>query len=291
MKLHIIGSIKINSGLRKKFFVHNLNSLKPISHLLSWDFNIVGKYTQFARQEIIRRYPKAKISSDDDSSYYKVVRQQISRVASQENSPLLFFWQEDHLFICPHKNLFFYLLDEFQKSKAEVLRITHLKDAWESKLVHKIISNKHLYKECLVSLSSQEEIWKKWPGGRVVSLPGIFKKTYVNDLLENNKSLLENSKRSRNFELHSEKAREFLKKRNFIEMIPTFYVLREVFRFNIQDRAIDIKEARQIIKLRDKKEQNFKPKFWHKIINIILSPRQTAGKIKRKLWKNQQFQL
>lgn len=295
MKIYIVGSIKIDSKWRKKLFINNLTSLEPISSLIFWNFNIDGKYAEFSRREIMKRYNDVNITVDGESSYYQLIKAQISGVNAQYPESLLFFWQEDHWFICPHKDLFLYLLDKFQKSKAEKLTITHLVELWEHKRIHKLISDKPLYKEYLVSLDSQRRLWNQYPGSYLTTLPTIYKKGMANEILEMNKDILENSKKSKNFELHDKRAVLFLSKRNFIEMIPNFHVLREVFRFNQEQRAMNMKQALQMIRLREKQERLQYFGIWTKIINMILAPRLTGGIIKRKIkkviWKNHLFLL
>jgi len=243
--MKIVGSIKINTNERKKLFLHNLDSLEPISSMLSWDFNIDGIYGEFCRSEITRRYSDAKINLDDTSSYYDIVIEQIDR-----NNDLLFFWQEDHWFICPKKEDFLYVLDKFQKSGAEKLTITHLVDLWRDKSIHQVLVDDPLYKEYLVNLNSQKKLWEKYPDSYLTTLPTIYKKNIAKEILELNKDILKDSKRSKGFELYKERAVKFLSKRSFIETIPTFHVLREVFKSTKDERAISMKEALQIIKLR-----------------------------------------
>ncbi len=283
MKLCIIGSIKIDSKSRKKLFRYNLRSLEPISSIISWSYNIVGKHAEFCRKEIIKRYNQASITNDDKTSFYELVKAQIFAVSNQESEPLFFFWQEDHWFICHHKNLFLYLLDEFQKSKAELLVVTHLVELWEHKSIHKLISNKKLYKEHLVSLNSQTELWKKHPTSYLTTIPGIYKKAIVNEILEINKHVLAHSKPPAGFELHGKSAKEFLFRRSFIEMMPIFHVFREVFRFSKDTRSMDMREALQIIKLREKQERPPCLGIWRRIMIKILLPRVTLGLAKRRI--------
>jgi len=278
MKLFVVGSIKIDSWLRKKFFVKNLDSLEQIKHLLCWNFNVVGKYKNYIANEILKRYKEAVITFDDKSSYYEVVKKQIYFI---DEESLLFFLMEDHWFVCPHKNLFFYLLEEFHNSKADVLRATHLTELWEREDAYKLIADKPLYKEYFIDLDVLKNLWHKYPGAYITSLPGIFKKGFAQDLLENNKSLL-NSKKPGGFELYGEKAKEFLTKRSFVTMVPICHVLREVFYINQYERAIDVRKALKIIKLRDGAEPI---RFWRKMIYLLMRPRLLGGKIKRKIKK------
>jgi len=245
--MKIVGSIKIGTNERKKLFLHNLDSIEPISDMLSWYFNIDGIYGQFCKSEIISRYNDVNITLNDSSSYYDIVSEQVDR-----NNDLLFFWQEDHWFICPKKEDFLYIIDKFQKSEAEKLTITHLVDLWREKSLHTVIVDDPLYKEYLVNLDSQKRLWEKYPDSYLTTLPTIYKKKMAKEILELNKDILDNSKRSKGFELHDERAVRFLSKRSFLEMIPTFHVLREVFKSAKDERAINMKEALQIIKLRDK---------------------------------------
>lgn len=280
MKIYIIGSIKIDSKHRRRLFLSNLDSLKPISSLISWDFNIVGKYSEFCKSEINKRYNNVTISNDDETPLYNILKRQIANI--QHSDPLFFFWQEDHWFVCPHKNLFFYLLDKFQKSEAEILKVTHLVDSWERKHFHKLIINKKLYQEYLITLDSQTELLKNILESYLTTIPGIYKKSITLELLEANKLITSIAKQPGNFELHGQVAEEFLRKKSFIQMTPKFHVLREVCRFNQEKRAINMKDAFRIIRSRDNL-QNFS--IWTKIINMILKPRITGGKIKRRIFK------
>lgn len=249
MKLSLVGSIKIDSRWRKKLFIHSLFSLGPILPLLSWRLNIVGKYASFAKKKIFNLDKNALITIDDDSSYYNIIKSQIQN----SESNLVFFWQEDHWFLCSNNNLFLYLLSEFQKSDAEVLTISHLTSSWKVKLPLPIVKNNYLYKEYRVDKDSQKKVWAKYPASYSVGIPAIYKKAIALEILEFNKPYLINTKNPHGYELDRKKGEEFLQKRGFIEMIPTFHVFREVFRFQRVERAIKIKEAFQILKLREKR--------------------------------------
>lgn len=281
MKLFIVGSIKIDSYWKKTLFLKNLCSLEPISTFLFWNMNVVGKYNNDIRKEILKRYGASDITFDDASSYYEVVKKQISSIAQKDSNPLLFFLMEDHWFICPHKNLFLYLLEEFCNSKADILRITHLVEIWERENAYKLIVDKPLYKEYFIDPSVLKNLWLKYPGAYITSLPGIFKRGFALELLENNKSLL-HSKKPGGFELYGKKAEEFLMKRSFITMVPTCHILREVFWVNQDERAMDVRKAFKIIKLRDAPDPQIKP--WRKIVRLFMAPRALAGRIKRKIY-------
>lgn len=285
MKLFVIGSIKIDSKWRKKLFIQNLAAMELLPPLISWqwNFNLAGKYAEFARNEITRKYKQAYITIDDKSFFYNIIKSQVSTLDSAKPESLLFFWQEDHWFVCPHQNLFLYLLDKFQKSKAEVLTITHLVGSWECKPAHKFITDKYLYKEFLVDSDSQMELLKKYPNSYLTSIPGIYKKSIVSEMIEANKSVSQKSKNPGSYELYGENAKKFLSKRSFIEMIPVFHVFREVFKFNKEERAIDMRQAFQIIQAR--KYQDLYPhfSFRRKLAIWILSPKRILQIIKNKI--------
>lgn len=282
MKLFIVGSIKIDSRWTKTLLLNNFRSLEPISMLLVWNFNIAGKYANDVSEEILKRYPSADITFDDMSSYYDIIKKQISSINEKDNDTLLFFLMEDHWFVCPHKNLFFYLLEEFYNSKADVFRITHLTELWERENAYTLIADKPLYKEYFIDSDVLKNLWQKYPGAYITSLPGIFKKAFALEVLEHNKSLL-HSKKPGGFELYGKKAEEFLMKRSFITMVPTFHVLREVFWVNQEPRSMDARKAFKIIKLRDAPDPIIKS--WRRIIRLIMTPRVLAGRIKKTIEK------
>ena len=282
MKIYIVGSVKINSWLRKILFINSLQSLNSVSSLFYWNFNIVGKYAKSCHKEILKHYKDVLITNNNESTYYEIVKKQIFQIDKNENNSFLFFLMEDHWFVCPHKNLFFYLLEEFYNSKADVLRITHLLELWQREHAYTVMTNKPLYKEYLMDSSTIKNLWHKYPWAYIISLPGIFKKEFAVELLENNKSLL-NSKKPGGFELYGKKAEEFLAKRSFITMVPTVHVLREVFWINQDERAIDVKKALKIITLRDTPDSAIK--LWRRIIRLIMAPRSLAGRLKRAIQK------
>ena len=168
-------------------------SLAPISLALDWNFNIVGKYSDSLRQEILKKYPKALIAHDNQSSYYEVVKKQIY-VLPKDSKTMLFFLMEDHWFICSHKNLFSYLLEEFYGSKADVLRVAHATEFWDCQDGYQLTVDKLLYKEYVMDTGLLKKLWQKYPGAYLTNLPVILKKSFAIDLLENNKSLLQSKK-------------------------------------------------------------------------------------------------
>src|SRR3989338_6589614 len=282
MRIYIVGSLKIDSLMRKMFFMNSLRSLDSVSSLFYWNFNIVGKYAKSCGKEVAGRYKSASITHDDNSSYYGIVKKQISQINESTHNALLFFLMEDHWFVCPHKNVFFYLLEEFYNSRADVLRITHLLELWQREHAYTVTANKPLYKECLMDSGVLKNLWQKYPGVYITSLPGIFKKEFAVELLENNKSLLQ-SKKPGGFELYGKKAEEFLVKRSFITMVPTVHVLREVFWINQDERAMDASKAFKIITLRDAPDPVIKS--WRRILRLIMAPRTLFGRIKRGIKK------
>ena len=102
-------------------------------------------------------------------------------------------------------------------------------------------------------------------------------------MLENNKDLLLKKKNSKNFELHSQKAKDFLAKKDVVTMVPSFHVLREVFLINQEERAMDVVKALKIIRLRD--GVDIAIAFWRKTARLILAPRALAGNIKIQIKK------
>ena len=248
MKLSVIGSVKIDSRWRKKLFIHNLESLKPVSSLLSWRVNIVGRYADWATKEILFCYKDAIITNDDDSSYYYITKNQIQ----DSDSDIILFWEEDNWFLCPCKALFFHLLSEFINSPAEILTVVHLITSWETKPLLPVVKDTYFYTEYRVDKESQKNIWEKHPGAYLAGITAIHKRKMALDILEFNKPDLENAKNDRYFELDRQKGERFLEKRSFIEMVPKFQVFREVFRFQSVERTISIRKALQVIKLRNK---------------------------------------
>jgi len=91
----------------------------------------------------------------------------------------------------------------------------------------------------------------QYPKAYLTGMPAIYKKDVAEEILEFNKKYLRESKLPREYELNSVKGIEYLKGRKFIEMIPTFHVFREIFRFDKRDRSISFRNAKNILKLRD----------------------------------------
>lgn len=241
-----MGSVKINSIWRKKLFEYNLISLEPISSCVSWRFNVVGKYSNYVKDEITSNYKDSIITTDDATPYYQLIKDQIQN----SNSDLVLFWLEDHLFLCSNKNLFLYLLHKFNESNAEILTISHLLTSWKRKPILPVVTNKYLYKEYMVDVNSQKKLLAKYPNAYLTGIPAIYKRDIAMDMLEYNKCYLSDSKHPGEYELYGDKSLDFLRERPFIEMIPTFHVFREVFWRRKHDRAISLFGALKILKLR-----------------------------------------
>lgn len=247
MKISVVGSIKVDSWMRKRLFSHSLRSLKPISPMLIWNMNIVGKYADAAKKEVVDFFKDSTVISDDENSYYQIIKNQVS--GSQQDSIL--FWQEDHWFVCPNKNIFFYLLQQFEASKAEILTVSHLTVSWETKPLLPVVKDEALYKEYQVSLDSQNNIWQKHPTAYVTGIPAIYKKKMAEDILEFNKPSISNSKNPHGFEIDSQKGRQFLAKRSFVEMVSSVHIFREVFKFYQNERSLPMRKALSILRLRE----------------------------------------
>lgn len=248
MRLSAIGSVKINSRWRKNLFFHDIQSLEPIFGILSIRVNIVGKYADWAKKELLSRSHDAVVTNDDDSSYYQITKNQIEN--SEED--IILFWEEDSWFLCSHGELFFHLLSEFKNSSAEVLSVVHLLTSWETKPLLPTVKDTYLYREYKVDKESQKKIWEKHPSAYLAGIMAVYKKKLALDILEFNKPYLERAKSDHQFELSREKGEKFLEKRSFTEMVPKFHVFREVFRFQTVERVIGFRKALQVLKLRGK---------------------------------------
>ena len=78
MKIYIVGSVKIDSWLRKILFINSIKSLDSVSSLFYWNFNIVGKYAKSCHKEVLKHYKDALVTNNNDSTYYEIVKEQIS---------------------------------------------------------------------------------------------------------------------------------------------------------------------------------------------------------------------
>lgn len=246
----VVGTIKI-SDWRDEYFVRSLKSVRPIANLLSWRLNIAGKKREEARDQVVKRWTNALITNDDNETCtYDLISAQLEDLS---DDALVYPWVEDVWFVCPHVNMFLYILDKFIQSKAEVMITSHLVTVWKERHFVKPIVEDKFYSEHLIDLPTQELIWKNvsnpyW----TISIPSLFKVGLFRELLQHQKEHLSQSYKPGGLELPPDTAEQFLKERSFIRLVPHFHVFREVVGF--QDppiRCIIWYEAREAMDLRD----------------------------------------
>jgi len=243
--LVIVGTIKIDGGERLEHLVHNLNSMKPIAHALAWSLNVAGRRSADAKDEIKWRWTDAFITTDDESPAYPVMRAQLKALP---RDALALYWLEDHWFVCENPAAFLRMVDDFAKSAAEVLTISHLTCSWEQKAWLPVVSYKEdLYTEYRVDAETQERVWAHHPGAYLAGIPMVCKRRLAWDILQHCRGELEATRRPAPVELPPHKARTFLEKRGFNEIVPAFHVFREVFRETSNPRAVLWDEAVRII--------------------------------------------
>lgn len=250
--LTVIGTIKINSPERERYFLNAIESLAPVGDMFSWKLNIVGKYATIAQHEIEIRFPDVCITCDGTLDTYSIQRAQMD--AMDIRGPVI-TWQEDHLFICPHQNLFRYLYHNFYYLDAEILTITHLMTSWQRKVLLSCTWDKHLYKIYSVNPMTQYTLWEKYPNAYLTGSPAIYKWQLASDILEFKKDHMTRTTLP-GFELDAGQGRLFLSERTFTEMVPTFHVFREIAQEThskeARQRAIPEHEALSWIRLRNK---------------------------------------
>lgn len=247
--LTIVGTIKLDSQERLAHFSNNLHSMEPIAHLLSWHLNVAGRYGPRARVMIEERWPDSRslVINDDESSAYSIMRMQLETIP--DDAPC-FYWLEDHWFVCQNVVGFLQILDEFAKSEADVLTVSHLTCSWEQKSWLPVISYSKLRNIYRVDRVTQERVWAHHPGAYAAGIPMICKKRFAADMLAHCRRELENTKKPALFELPPHKAKTFLEWRGWNEFVPTFHVFREVFRETSNSRAILWDDALRIIEER-----------------------------------------
>lgn len=254
MVLYIVGSLLIDKRNRFIQLKNNIRSLLPIKDTLRWSLNLEGRFADKATKEIKAHWPNAKITNTPKLGYYDAIIQQIKthkRAGAKHNSPL-FFWLEDHWFVCPHPKKFRRMLNDFNDSDTDILTISHLFTSWKNKLEMPTLKDHPDYWILDINLRSQQEIiWSKTPTAYVTGLPCIYTIAITEEILEFNKSDLD-LPRPHGFELTHEKAMIFLKDRSFKEMIPKIHVFREVFRLNKEARALDYRDAKRLIDMRSR---------------------------------------
>jgi hypothetical protein len=246
MLLDILGTIKIDSEERKQHLLHNLRSMEPILPLLRWRLNVVGRHAEFARAEIAKRCP-AEITIDDTTPTYHLQRAQMDAICRDAS---VFMWQEDHWFLCPHANLFLYLLERFWHYNMDVLTITHLTTSWTNKRWLPVIADNPFYTTYRVDAEAQERVWEKHPGGYLSGVPAIYRWRFADAVLEFKKDHMSKTTLPE-FELAPGIGREFLTRHSFTEIIPKFHVFREVFAVNRHPRSVSMDNALKWLELRE----------------------------------------
>ncbi len=247
--LTIIGTIKIDSDERRDFLLRNLESMRPIRHLLRWRLNIVGRYAGFASERIGGEYDDVTLTHDDDTPTYYLQRAQMD--GQGYKMAWVFLWQEDHWFVCPHQALFVSLFDRFREFKADVLTVTHLTTSWTCKRHLPVIHDDRLCTVYRVDLAGQERVWAQHPSAFLSGTPAIYSWQLANDILEFKREHMSNTTKPE-FELSAKYGRRFLEAgHSFTEIIPKFHVFREVFARNKHPRSVDVTDALAWLKLRD----------------------------------------
>ena len=246
MQLDILGTIKIDNQERKQHLLHNLCSMEPILPLLRWRLNIVGQFAQFAKAEIAKRCPEW-ITTDNNTPTYHLQRAQMNALSKDA---WVFMWQEDHWFLCPHVNLFLYLLGQAAKLDVDVLTVTHMTTSWTNKRWLDVIEDNPLYTVYEVNEKTQARVWEKHPGGYLSGVPAIYRWRFANTVLEFKKAHMSSTTKPE-FELSPGWGERFLKQHSFTEMIPKFHVFREVFSANKHPRSVSMANALKWLELRE----------------------------------------
>jgi hypothetical protein len=245
--LTVVGTIKVDDGERWEHFENNLRSLWPIAHLLEWRLNVAGRWGDSARKAVEGRWPGAEITTDNESPAYAVMQAQLDALP---DGVACFYWLEDHWFVCQHVAAFLDLLEEFEKGEAEVLTVSHLPSSWEQKAWLPVLSHSELRDVKCVNRGTQRYVWAHHPGAYAAGIPMVCKKRFASDMLEHCRGDLERSRKPASFELPPHKARPFLERRSWNEVIPAFHVCREVFRQTNNPRGMLWDEALKILKER-----------------------------------------
>lgn len=222
--LTAIGTIKIDTPQRKIYFMRAIESLVPVRDLFSWKINIIGQHARPCHEILMPMFQEVEITNDDSASTYELQRAQMDSMLYR--GPVI-TWQEDHLFICPHQLLFHYLLDEFRRSGAEVLTITHLITSWERKKLLPGRKRPFLYTTYFVNQQTQQSVWNIYPDAYISGSPAIYKWHLANDILEFKGRHMSQTTLPE-FELNAEEGKRFLQARSFEEIVPKFHVFREI---------------------------------------------------------------
>lgn len=247
--LRVVGTVKVASEERQSHVLHCLNSMEPMAHLIdSWYLNIAGKYRVWARDEILSRWDNVHITIEDTKPPYYLIQDQL--IGTDPDS-LLFFWQEDHWFVCPHIAMWEYVLRVFQKSSANFLRASHMHTSWWRKGTVLTASVNHLlYREYIVDMEAHEQIWEMDPRASVVGCPGVFKRSLLDVVIECQQDLLKKYLSPIGFEVRFDTAHRFLDNFSYTVMVPEFHVFRHITQRETQ-RNIGAAIALAWIQLRD----------------------------------------
>lgn len=249
--INIVGTIKIDNTERRQMFAHNLESMRPIAHLLRWRLNIAGCHAVWARDMIASRWKDIEITFGDDLPTYHRQRRQMDLLPPNSN---VFLWQEDHWFLCPHPPLFLHLWEAYKRSGADVLTITHLTVSWGRKHLLPIVLNTDLFTLRHVDSETQRDVWAQYPGAFLTGVPAIYRWEFANDILEFRRDIMSKAAIP-NFELsaNAEEGPKFLRSRSFTELIPKFHVFREVAKGSGRHPAsCDMDNAAVWLALRDR---------------------------------------
>jgi len=247
----VVGTIK-TGDYKSEYFPRSLKSVTPIAHLFSsWRLNIAGRAREESRDLVMKQWDDVLITTDDNETCtYDLVSAQLEPLP---DDALVYPWIEDMWFVCPHIDLFLYVLGKFIQSRAEAMPVSHLISVWEEQHLRTPITSDRFYSEYLIDLPSQERIWEPrpntyWP----ISISSIFKAGLLRDVVECQKERLSQSCRPHGLELPPDAARRFLAGRSFVRLVPHFHVFREVIgRRDPPRRCISWREACDAVDLRD----------------------------------------
>jgi len=223
----IVGTIQVGVQ-RSVYFQPSLHSIQPISDLFSsWRLNIAGEKREWARSLIGKYWDDAIVTLDDnEASTYELITAQLQ---SLKDNDLAYTWIEDVWFVCEKPGRFRSLLDNFIRSQAAVMSVSHLLTVWSEPSFRTPIPSTSDYYECEIDLPGQERVWKDHPAGYyLVSIPSIFKVGFLRRVIEHQKLHLVDSHTPRNLEITPTTGLDFLRKGSFVRMVPRFHVFREV---------------------------------------------------------------
>lgn len=248
--MFIVGTVKIDTMARVKAMFASLDSMKPMAHLISgWRLNIAGALCAEAAEEITHRWDNVRLTTDGERAPYLLIQDQIDSI---DQDALLLFWQEDHWFVCPHIAMWEYVLDAFRQSSATYLQSSHLRTAWKRKgAIWKPTADQVLFKEYLVNIDAQQQIWQRYSKASVLGIPSVFKRQLLERVINSRQEHLWQNLSPAGFEIPYGAGPKFLDGFSYTEMIPTFHVFREAWGDNWQLRAMSTKDALVWIGLRD----------------------------------------